>query len=83
MSTFLFFFPANLLSGFIFPIQNMPTLVQYITFLNPLRYYIVILRGIFLKGIGLDILWPQILALLIMGIAILTISSLRFHKSLG
>jgi ABC-2 type transport system permease protein len=83
MSTFLFFFPANLLSGFIFPIQNMPTLIQYITFLNPLRYYIVILRGIFLKGIGLDILWPQILALLIMGIAILTISSLRFHKSLG
>ena len=83
MSTFLFFLPANLLSGFIFPIQNMPTLIQYITILNPLRYYIVILRGIFLKGIGLDILWPQILALLIMGIAILTISSLRFHKSLG
>jgi len=83
MSTFLFFLPANLLSGFIFPIQNMPVLIQYITILNPLRYYIVILRGIFLKGIGLDILWPQILALLIMGIAILTISSLRFHKSLG
>jgi len=83
MSVFLFFFPANLLSGFIFPIQNMPVLIQYITILNPLRYYIVILRGIFLKGIGLDILWPQILALLIMGIVILTISSLRFHKSLG
>jgi ABC-2 type transport system permease protein len=83
MSVFLFFFPANLLSGFIFPIQNMPTLIQYITILNPLRYYIVILRGIFLKGIGLTILWPQILALLIMGIVILTISSLRFHKSLG
>jgi ABC-2 type transport system permease protein len=83
MSVFLFFFPANLLSGFIFPIQNMPTLIQYITILNPLWYYIVILRGIFLKGIGLNILWPQILVLLIMGILILTISSLRFHKSLG
>jgi len=83
MSTFLFFLPANLLSGFIFPIQNMPMLIQYITILNPLRYYIVILRGIFLKGIGLNILWPQILALLVMGIAILTISSLRFNKSLG
>lgn len=83
MSVFLFFFPANLLSGFIFPIQNMPTIIQYITFLNPLRYYIVVLRGIFLKGIGITILWPQVLALLIMGIVILTISSLRFHKSLG
>jgi ABC-2 type transport system permease protein len=83
MSVFLFFFPANLLSGFIFPIQNMPTLIQYITIINPLRYFMVILRGIFLKGVGLAILWPQILVLLIMGIAILTISSLRFHKSLG
>jgi ABC-2 type transport system permease protein len=83
MSVFLFFFPANLLSGFIFPIANMPTLVQYITIFNPLRYYIVILRGIFLKGVGFEILWPQILILLIMGILILTFSSLRFHKSLG
>ncbi len=83
MSVFLFFFPANLLSGFIFPIQNMPTFIRYITILNPLRYFMVILRGIFLKGVGLAVLWPQILALLIMGIAILTISSLRFHKSLG
>jgi ABC-2 type transport system permease protein len=83
MSVFLFFLPVNLLSGFIFPIYNMPTLIQYITFLNPLRYYVVILRGIFLKGVGLDILWPQILVLLIMGLLILTVSSLRFHKSLG
>jgi ABC-2 type transport system permease protein len=83
MSTFLFFLPANLLSGFIFPIQNMPRLIQFITIFNPLRYFIVILRGVFLKGIGLSVLWPQIVVLLIMGIAILTISSLRFHKSLG
>jgi ABC-2 type transport system permease protein len=83
MSVFLFFFPANLLSGFIFPIANMPLVIQYITILNPLRYYIVILRGIFLKGVGFTILWPQILALLVMGILILTFSSLRFHKSLG
>jgi ABC-2 type transport system permease protein len=83
MSTFLFFLPANLLSGFVFPIQNMPRLIQFITIFNPLRYYIVILRGVFLKGTGLSVLWPQILVLLIMGIVILTISSLRFHKSLG
>ncbi len=83
MSTFLFYFPATLLSGFIFPIANMPKIIQYITYLNPLRYYMIILRGIFLKGVGINILWPQILALLIMGIAILTFSSLRFHKRLG
>ena len=83
MSVFLFFFPANLLSGFIFPIKNMPVFIQYITYIDPLRYFMVILRGIFLKGVGLTILWPQLLALFIMGVIILTLSSLRFHKTLG
>lgn len=83
LSTFLFFFPANLLSGFIFPIANMPKFVQIITYANPLRYYITILRGLFLKGVGVEILWPQLLVLLIMGIVLLTISSLRFHKTIG
>jgi ABC-2 type transport system permease protein len=83
MSTFLFFFPANLLSGFIFPIANMPKFVQLITYLNPLRYFIEILRGIFLKGIGINILWPDMLILFIMGVTCLLISSLRFHKTLG
>ena len=83
MSTFLFFFPAVLLSGFIFPIANMPRIVQYLTYFNPLRYFMAIVRGIFLKASGIEILWPQMLALLIMGISILTISSLRFHKRLG
>lgn len=83
MSTFLFIFPANLLSGLIFPIANMPKIVQWITFINPLRYYMVILRGIFLKGTGFLILWPQMLFLLLIGIVILTISTLRFRKTLG
>jgi ABC-2 type transport system permease protein len=83
MSGFFFFFPAVLLSGFIFPIANMPVIVQYITLLNPLRYFLVILRGIFLKGVGVEILWPQMLALFIMGLAVLTVSSLRFRKRLG
>jgi ABC-2 type transport system permease protein len=83
MSVFLFFFPANLLSGFIFPIYNMPRLIQYITIINQMRYFIVILRGIFLKGVGLTILWPEVLILFVMGIVILAVSSLRFHKSLG
>jgi ABC-2 type transport system permease protein len=80
MSTFLFIFPANLLSGLIFPIANMPKLVQWITLANPLRYFMVILRGIFLKGVGLAVLWPQMLALLIIGLVILTVSILRFRK---
>lgn len=83
MSTFLFFMPANLLSGFMFPLNNMPQIVQYATYLNPLRYYLTILRGIFLKGVGIEILWPEILILFIMGVAILAVSSLRFHKRLG
>src|SRR4030042_196246 len=83
LSTFLFFLPANLLSGFIFPIRNMPVIIQYITLFNPLRYYMVILRGIFLKGVGIHILWPNIVILFVMGVAVLTISSLRFRKTLG
>ncbi len=82
MATFLFYFPATLLSGFMFPIFNMPKIIQYVTFINPLRYYLVIIRGLFLKGVGLKILWPQLLMLLLMGVAILTISSLRFQKRL-
>jgi len=83
MSMALFLMPVNLLSGFMFPITSMPTVMQYVTYLNPLRYYLEILRGIFLKGIGIHILWPQILALLVIGISVISLSSLRFHKRLG
>jgi len=82
MSSFFFFLPAMLLSGFTFPIQNMPSAVQYLTYLNPLRYFMQILRGIFLKGIGVEILWPQMLALGLFGVAIIVLSALRFHKRL-
>jgi ABC-2 type transport system permease protein len=83
MSTFLFIFPANLLSGLIFPIANMPRLVQWITLLNPMRYFIVILRGVFLKGTGIGVLWPQMVALLLIGLVIFTTSILRFRKVIG
>ena len=83
MSTFFFFQPAMLLSGFAFPIANMPDAIQYLTYLNPLRYFLIIIRGIFLKGNGTDILWPQMLALLALGAAVLTASTLRFQKRLG
>ena len=83
MTTFFFYFPAVLLSGFMFPIANMSKLIQWVTFLNPLRYFLVILRGLFLKGTGFEILWPQMLALLLMGVGILTLSSMRFQKRLA
>jgi len=83
LSTFFFFFPANLLSGFTYPIRNMPMLIQYVTYLNPLRYYLVILRGVFLKGTGVSILWPQMAALLVYGLAVIVLASLRFRKTLG
>ena len=82
MTTFFFFFPANLLSGFAFPIENMPEVVQWITYLNPLRYFLVIIRGIFLKGIGADLLWPQMVGLGVLGIIVLGLSALRFTKRL-
>lgn len=83
MSTFLFIFPAVLLSGFIFPIENMPKIVQYLTYVNPLRYYLVIIRGVFLKGVGMKILLPQVLSLMAIGTGILLLSTLRFRKRIG
>ena len=82
MTTFLFFQPAFLLSGFAFPIRNMPDFIQPLTYLNPVRYFMEIVRGIFLRGSGADVLWPQMLALAVFGVSILTLSALRFHKRL-
>jgi ABC-2 type transport system permease protein len=72
-----------LLSGFMFPIENMPQVFQYLTYLNPLRYFLIIIRGIFLKGSGLDVLWPQMAALLVLGVIIIMLSALRFRKRLA
>jgi ABC-2 type transport system permease protein len=83
MASFLFFAPAVLLSGLMFPIENMPFAVQLITYLNPLRYFLIIIRGIFLKGSGITILWPQFLALFILGVSVVATSSLRFKKRLS
>ena len=80
MGTFLVFMPALLLSGFMFPVSSMPRIFQDLTILNPVRHYIEIVRAIFLKGTGLDVLWPQFLALLLLGIALLTLATLRFRR---
>jgi len=83
MSAFFFVFPTMLLSGFAFPIENMPETVQWLTYINPLRYYLVIIRGVFLKGVGIDILWPEMLGLLLIGSIILTFAVQRFHKTVA
>src|SRR4051812_6251533 len=82
MMNFFFSTPAFMLSGFAFPIRNMPIAVQYLTYLNPLRYFIEIVRGLFLKGVGISVLWPQMVCLAVYGVAALGLSALRFHKNL-
>jgi ABC-2 type transport system permease protein len=83
MSAFMFMFPAMLLSGFAFPVENMPQSIQYLTWINPLRHYLVIIRGIFLKGVGMQVLWPQIGVLTVLGTGILAIAVYRFRKTLN
>jgi ABC-2 type transport system permease protein len=83
MSSFFYINPAILLSGFAFPIANMPVAIQWITYLNPIRYFLIIIRGVFLKGVGLSVLWPQFVGLAILGTATLWLASTRFHKTLS
>ncbi|MCX5749922.1 MAG: ABC transporter permease [Candidatus Saganbacteria bacterium] len=74
--------PQLLLSGFVFPIENMPLFIQFVTYFVPLRYFLSIVRELFLKGTGITYLWPEIWPLLLIGISILTVSVLKFRKSL-
>jgi ABC-2 type transport system permease protein len=82
MSSFFFSMPAFMLSGFTFPIRNMPPAIQILAYLNPVRYFMEIVRGIFLKGAGAAALWPQMLVLAVYGMAILGLSAWRFQKRL-
>lgn len=82
MLSFFFFMPAMLLSGFAFPIRNMPPAVQLVTYLNPLRYFMQIARDLFLKGVGAPAMWQEIAALGLVGLAVFVLSALRFHKKL-
>ena len=82
-STFFFLIPMMYLSGFVFPIENMPDAIQPITYLIPLRYFVVMLRGIFLKGVGLETLWPQALALFAWGAIVLALAVMRSSKRLA
>jgi len=85
MMTATFFFLTQMiyLSGFIFPIENMPRVIQYATYVIPLRYFLVIVRGIFLKGIGLRLLWPQAAALAAWGAVVLSLAVMRSRKRIA
>ncbi len=82
VTAFFVIMPAITFSGFGFPISTMPQWLQYLTYLSPLRYFLVVLRGTYLKGVGMEILWPQMLAMAALGITLLVIAILRFHKAL-
>jgi len=79
---FLLMVPMIYLSGLVFPIENMPAVFQYLSYAIPVRYYGNVLRGIFLRGSGLSVLWPEAVTLTAMGIFLLTLASLRFRRNL-
>ena len=81
MGTFFFMLPTVLLSGLMFPIANMPEVVQWLTYINPMRYYLVIIRFVFQKGVGLSVLIPQMGALLVMGVGFFWLATKRFRKT--
>jgi ABC-2 type transport system permease protein len=80
---FLFTMPAILLSGVMTPIRAMPGWLQAITWVNPVRYYVEVMRTTLLRGAGFAELWPQLVALAILGGSILATATLRFHKRIG
>ncbi len=77
------FLPGFLISGFLFPISSMPIVIQYISFLVPARYFIEILRGLFLKGVGMDFLYLQALAMLIFAVVFSILATIKFKKKIG
>jgi ABC-2 type transport system permease protein len=81
MSAFFVIFLSMLLSGFAFPVDNMPLAVQWLTLINPVRWFMEIIRGLYLKGVGVAILWPQLLALLLIGMVVLGVAVARFRKT--
>jgi ABC-2 type transport system permease protein len=82
VTSFFFIMPAITFSGFGFPISTMPHWMQLFSYVIPLRYFLIVIRGTYLKGVGMDILWPQMAAMAGLGVALLTAAILRFHKAL-
>jgi drug efflux transport system permease protein len=82
LSVWLTLLPSIFLSGFFFPLEAMPRVLQWVSYIVPLRYYLVIIRALLLKGVGIGAIWEQALALAIFGIVIMTAASVRFRKRL-
>jgi ABC-2 type transport system permease protein len=82
VTSFFFIMPAITFSGFGFPISTMPHWMQMCSYAIPLRYFLIVIRGTYLKGVGMDILWPQMAAMAGLGVLLLTTAILRFHKAL-
>jgi ABC-2 type transport system permease protein len=82
MGVFLYTFPSILFSGFVFPVYNIPLVVRWIAYINPLTYFLTIVRGVFLKGAGITVLWPQLVFLALAGPILLAISIKQFHNKL-
>jgi ABC-2 type transport system permease protein len=82
VTSFFFIMPAITFSGFGFPISTMPHWMQVASYANPLRYFLVVVRGTYLKGVGMDVLWPQMAVMAGLGIFLLTAAIMRFHKAL-
>lgn len=81
MVSFLVYMPTILLSGFMFPVSSMPRLFQWLTLLNPMRHFLEIVRGLFLKGVGVPELWPQFGVLFVMGVGVLWYAGRRFQQA--
>jgi len=80
MGAFLFLVPAVILSGFATPIENMPELVQWLTYLNPMRYFLIVVRSVFLQGASFDLLWPQFWPMALIGIVTLSTAAIMFRR---
>ncbi|MEO6965217.1 MAG: ABC transporter permease, partial [Acidobacteriaceae bacterium] len=83
LGVFLFMVPAIVLSGFATPIANMPPLMQYITLIDPLRYFLIIVRGSFLQGGGSSLFWPQYWPLAVIGVIRMMVASRLFRRRLA
>ena len=82
LSTFMFYLPSVIFSGFAFPIYAMPQIIQFVTYLNPMRYFITISRAVFLKGVGLEVLWMEFLLMTVLGVLFFYLSARKFSKGL-
>jgi ABC-2 type transport system permease protein len=77
------FLPAFLLSGFVYSIETMPQVIQVITHIFPARYFVTILKGVFLKGVGLSILWTEVLFLLVYATLVFVLATRKLRQKIG